>query len=152
MRARTASILAWSALAVAGLLEAVNVWLAALNAGTLLPDELAEVAPRNAVLQMPAGLAFLVVGALIVARRPTNRIGLVLLAIALGRAVNGGASQYAPPSVASLRVVQRGDDPRIRVQCLALRCSSIRDHIPTSASGNAESPADMLAAALMAVT
>jgi signal transduction histidine kinase len=95
MKARTASILALSALAVAGLLGAVNAWLAALNAGTPLPDELAELAPRNAVLLLPAGVAFLVVGALIVARRPTNRIGLVLLGIGLGGAVSGVAGQYA---------------------------------------------------------
>jgi signal transduction histidine kinase len=95
VRTRGASILAWSVLALAGLLVAAGGWLAALNAGTPLPDELAEVAPRNAVLQLPAGLAFLVVGALIVARRPANRIGLVLLAIALGGGVNGVASQYA---------------------------------------------------------
>jgi signal transduction histidine kinase len=95
MTARSARILAWSAVSVAGLLAAVNGWLAALNAGTPLPDELAEVAPRNAVIGLPAGLTFLLVGALIVARRPANRIGLVFLAIALGGVVNGIAGQYA---------------------------------------------------------
>jgi hypothetical protein len=95
MRTRGASILAWSVLPLAGLLAVADGWLAVLNAGTPLPDELAEVAPRNAVFGLPAGLAFLVVGVLIVARRPANRIGLVFLAIALGGAINGVASQYA---------------------------------------------------------
>jgi signal transduction histidine kinase len=95
MTARSARILAWSAIGVAGVLVTMSTWLAAHNLGTPLPDELAEVAPRNIVLQAPAGLAFLIVGALIVAQQPANRIGLVFLAIALGGVVNGIASQYA---------------------------------------------------------
>jgi signal transduction histidine kinase len=74
---------------------AVNVWLAALNVGTTLPNGIADLAPENGLLQLPAGLAFLVVGVLIVARRPSNRIGLVLLGIGLGGAILGVAGQYA---------------------------------------------------------
>jgi signal transduction histidine kinase len=95
MRARSASIVAWSAVGVAGLLLAVTGWLTALNVGTPLPDGIADLAPENGLFQAPAGLAFLVVGALIVARRPSNRIGLVFLGISIGGAISGVAGQYA---------------------------------------------------------
>jgi hypothetical protein len=108
-----------SAIGVAGVLLAVSGWLAALNVGTPLPDELAEVAPRNTVLQAPAGLAFLLVGALNVARQPANRIGLVFLAIALGGVVNGIASQYAVHAL--LADLDRSPPARGRRGCGARR-------------------------------
>lgn len=48
MRARTASVLVWWVLALAGLLIATGGWLAAINVGTPIPDELGDVTPGSA--------------------------------------------------------------------------------------------------------
>jgi len=95
VRARTASVLPWSILAVAVLLMAAGGWLAALNVGTPIPDELGDVTPGSYAVSLLAGLPFPVVGSLIIARRPGNRIGVLFLAIGLGGGISSVATQYA---------------------------------------------------------
>jgi signal transduction histidine kinase len=95
MRARTASVLVWSILALAGVLVSVGGWLAALNVGTPIPEVLDDASPGSFAIQALPGVAILVVGASIVARQPRNRIGALLLAIGLGGGLSSVATQYA---------------------------------------------------------
>jgi signal transduction histidine kinase len=95
MNARTAKTLAWSVLVLMGLLAAVGGWLAALNVGSPIPEELSVATPSSYVILLPSGLSFVVVGALIVARRPGNRIGVLFLAVGVVGGLSGVATQYA---------------------------------------------------------
>lgn len=95
MRARTGTILAWSLLALAGLLIAAGGWLAAANVGTPIPEALGDVTPGSYALLSLGVLPLLVVGTLITARQPANRIGVLFLAIALGGSLSASAAQYA---------------------------------------------------------
>jgi signal transduction histidine kinase len=95
MRARAATVLAWSALGLAALLIAAGGWLAVLNVGTPIPEALRDVGPGSFAIQAIGGLPFLVVGLMIIARRPGNRIGVLLLSVGLAGGVSGVATQYA---------------------------------------------------------
>ena len=95
MKARTSSVLAWTALGLAVALTAAGWWLAAVNVGTPIPVALGDVSPGTDALLLGGLLPFSVVGAVIVARRPGNRIGLVFLATGVGAAFSITASQYA---------------------------------------------------------
>ncbi len=75
MKARTASVLAWSVLGLSVLMTAAGWWLAALNVGTPIPEALEDVSPGSDALLLLGLLPFSVVGSLIVARRPGNPIG-----------------------------------------------------------------------------
>jgi hypothetical protein len=81
---------AWSMLAAAGAGLACTAVLAVLN-GSVASDPVS-------LLYLPAFTAFMVVGALVVARRPANAIGWLFSAIgllALGASLAGEYSQYA---------------------------------------------------------
>ena len=81
---------AWSMLAAAGAGLACTAVLAGLN-GSVASDPVS-------LLYLPAFTAFMVVGALVVARRPANAIGWLFSAIgllALGASLAGEYSQYA---------------------------------------------------------
>ena len=81
---------AWSMLAVSAVALACTAVLAVLN-GTLADDPVALV-------YLPTFTAFMVVGALVVARRPANPIGWLFSAtglLAMGASVAGEYSQYA---------------------------------------------------------
>ncbi len=95
MKARTPSVLTWSALALTGVLLAAGGWLAAVNVGTQIPEQLGDVSPGTFAILLLGGLPFPIVGSLIVARRPGNRIGVLFLAIALGGGLSAVATQYA---------------------------------------------------------
>lgn len=95
MKARTASVLAWTALGLAVAVTAAGWWLAAVNVGTPIPKALGDVSPGTDALLLGGLLPFSVVGAVIVARRPGNRIGLVFLATGIGAAFSITDSQYA---------------------------------------------------------
>jgi signal transduction histidine kinase len=95
MRTRSASVLVWSALALAGLLIVAYVWLTALNVGTPIPAQLRDASLGTSAVLFLAGVPFPIVGSLIIARQPGNRIGLLFIAIFLGGGVSGVASQYA---------------------------------------------------------
>jgi hypothetical protein len=86
---RSATWLAWSMLAVFGAGLAFTAALGVLNW---------SMAGNVAVLYLPAFTAFMVVGALVVARRPANAIGWLFSAIALlalGASLAGEYLQYA---------------------------------------------------------
>jgi hypothetical protein len=95
MRTRSASVLVWPTLALAGLLIVAYVWLTALNVGTPIPAQLRDASPGNSALLFLAGVPFPIVGSLIIARQPGNRIGWLFVAIFLGGGVSSVATQYA---------------------------------------------------------
>ena len=95
MKARTASVLAWSVLGLSVLVTAAGWWLTALNSGTPIPESLEGVSPGSDALLLLGLLPFSVVGSLIVARRPGNPIGSLFLATGFGAALSVGATQYA---------------------------------------------------------
>ncbi len=95
MRARTAAITAWSTLGLCVVLTAAGWWLSALNVGTPIPEELGDVTPATDSMILLGVLPFSIVGAMIFARRPGNRIGLIFLFTGLGVAISVSASEYA---------------------------------------------------------
>jgi signal transduction histidine kinase len=95
MKARTASALARSALALSIVVTAAGWLLTALNVGTPIPDELSDVSVGGDSLLLLGLLPFSVVGSLIVARRPGNRIGFLFLATGVGGALGITATHYA---------------------------------------------------------
>jgi signal transduction histidine kinase len=95
MKAPAASVLAWSALGLAIVVTTAGWSLAALNVGTPIPDELGDVSAGGDALLLLGILPFSVVGALIAARRPDNRIGFLFLATGVGGALGITATHYA---------------------------------------------------------
>jgi signal transduction histidine kinase len=94
MRTRSTSVLAWTALGLVGLLIA-DGWLTALNVGTPIPAQLRDASPGNFLILLLGGVPFPIVGSLIIARRPGNRIGVLFLAVGLGGGLSGVATKYA---------------------------------------------------------
>ena len=93
MHTRTARAIAWVILALALLVATVGLWLVALNWATPLPPGVSSVLSDVALIL--AFLPYAVVGALIVARRPANRIGWLFLVSGLLMGVGLTAFEYA---------------------------------------------------------
>jgi hypothetical protein len=85
---RRSTWVAWGLLALLFVGYAVEVYLSVANGNV-------ERDPGDAVLLPLAFAAFLVVGCLIVARRPSNAIGWIFSAVGLLALAGGLAEQYA---------------------------------------------------------
>jgi signal transduction histidine kinase len=93
MHTRTARMIAWSTLGLALLVASVGLWLVTLNWHTPLPPGVSSVVSDAALIM--AFLPYAVVGALIVARQPGNRIGWLFLVSGLLMGVGLTAFEYA---------------------------------------------------------
>ena len=93
MHTRTARVIAWLTLGVALLVTIVGLWLVALNWSTPLPPGVSSVLSDAALIL--AFLPYAVVGALIVARQPANRIGWLFLLSGLLMGIGITAFEYA---------------------------------------------------------
>ncbi len=94
MQTRTARWIAWSLLGLALLLVMASVWLDVLNRHNQLPPGFPSI--WSDLVGLPLFVVpFAAVGALIVSRRPGNRIGAIFLIVGLGTATVFLAEQYA---------------------------------------------------------
>jgi hypothetical protein len=95
MTARTTTRLAWSLAIFALVVIAADVWLLVLG-----PEGLPLADPeRGAAVDYLEPLMFLAVGLIIAWKRPSNRVGWLILAYAVGRSVLGFLGAYAERGV-----------------------------------------------------
>jgi signal transduction histidine kinase len=93
MHARTARVIQWLILGIALLVTTIGLWLVVLNFRTPLPPGVSSVLSDAALIL--AFLPYAVVGALIVSRQPTNRIGWLFLVSGLLMGIGLTAFEYA---------------------------------------------------------
>ena len=93
MHARTARVIQWLILGIALLVTTIGLWLVVLNVRTPLPPGVSSVLSDAALIL--AFLPYAVVGALIVSRQPTNRIGWLFLVSGLLMGIGLTAFEYA---------------------------------------------------------
>ncbi len=94
MQARTAGRIAWSLLGLVVILVLAGLWLDVLIRRNPLPPGVPSIWIE--IVGVPLFIVpYAVVGALIVSRRPLNRIGAVFLLVGLGTAVVFLAGEYA---------------------------------------------------------
>src|SRR5918999_1859955 len=95
MTARTTTRLAWSLTGFALVVIAADVWLLVLS-----PEGLPLADPeRGAAVDYLEPLMFLTVGLIIAWKRPSNRVGWLILVYAVGRSVLGFIGAYAERGV-----------------------------------------------------
>jgi signal transduction histidine kinase len=93
MHTRTARVIAWSTLGITLLVATIGLWLVVMNRRTPLPPGVSSVLSDAALIL--AFVPYAVVGALVVARQPANRIGWLFLVSGLLMSIGLTAFEYA---------------------------------------------------------